>query len=58
MNKFRNLENVKVTKGKNNYFRYSSGNYEGYNKAKSALVEIHKIGYPNAFIKAVKDLSK
>lgn len=56
--KFTNLKDIRETKGKNDYFRYSVGTFNGYKNAKAALIELQQKGYPNAFIKKVKDLEK
>lgn len=56
--KFTNLKDIRETKGKNDYFRYSVGTFNGYKNAKAALIELQQKGYPNAFKKKVKDLEK
>ena len=56
--KFINLKVIRETKGKNDYFRYSVGTFNSFKNAKAALIEIQQKGYPNAFLKAVKDLEK
>ncbi len=53
---FKNLENIRITPGKDKFFRFTIGEYKGYSAAKSALDEIVKMGYPESFIRRMSDL--
>lgn len=53
---FKNLENIRITPGKDRFFRYTIGECKGYSTAKSALDEIVKMGYPKSFIRLISDL--
>jgi len=50
---FTNLSAVAVTKGADDYFRYTVGNYNSYSEAKQELSKIAKLGYPQAYIKRI-----
>jgi hypothetical protein len=48
---FNNLSAVAVTKGADDYFRYTVGNFGSYSEAKQELSKISELGYPGAYIK-------
>lgn len=48
---FKDLSAVVVTKGADDYFRYTVGDYASYEKAKQELKNIQNIGYTSAFVK-------
>jgi len=48
---FKDLINVVVTKGADDYFRYTIGDYDSYEEAKSELNNIKSIGYSQAYVK-------
>lgn len=56
--KFPGLRNVREISGGDGFYRYTVGEYKGYARAKAALERIKKIGYSEAFIKAVELLEK
>ena len=58
LNQFKALEKVKQIKGKDGFYRYVFGEFEGFSKAKTALENIHKSGYKYAFIKEYNLLIK
>ena len=51
LNQFKALEKVKEIKGKDGFYRYVFGEFEGFSKAKLALENIEKSGFKDAFIK-------
>jgi hypothetical protein len=54
---FNNILNLRISFGKNKYYRYTTGEYKGYLKAQKALKRVKDdYGFHNAFIKEVKDL--
>ena len=55
-NAFEGVTNVKVFHGKDEFYRYTIGEYEGFTAAKSALKEIVAEGYKDAFIRPLSDL--
>ena len=55
-NYFENLSDVNVTKGSDDYYRYTVGDFSDYNEAKQELAKIAELGYKNAFVK--KDYKK
>jgi cell division septation protein DedD len=48
---FNDLSAVAVTKGADDYFRYTVGNFGSYSEAKQELSKIAELGYPGAYIK-------
>jgi len=48
---FKNLSEVVVTKGSDDYFRYTIGSYTSYQDAKAELTQLKSLGYNQAFIK-------
>lgn len=48
---FDNVQNLRVFHGKDKFYRYTTGEYEGYTAAKKALKSIVKKGYKDAFIR-------
>jgi len=48
---FKDLTSVTVTKGADDYFRYTVGDYASYEEAKQDLNNIKSIGYTSAFVK-------
>jgi outer membrane protein OmpA-like peptidoglycan-associated protein len=58
MDSFSVLENVREIKGNDGYFRYVSGEFEGFSKAKEALEKTHSSGFRDAFIKEYNLLIK
>lgn len=48
---FKDLSAVVVTKGADDYFRYTVGDYASYEEAKQELKNIKSIGYNSAFVK-------
>ncbi len=58
INQFRIPEKVKEIKGNDGYYRYVFGEFEGFSKAKTALENIQKSGYKDAFIKEYNLLIK
>lgn len=56
---FNNIPNLRITFGKNKYYRYTTGEYKGYSKAQKAMKQLKDdFGFKNAFIKDVKELNK
>ena len=51
-------EKVKEIKGSDGYYRYVFGEFEGFSRAKTALEDIQKSGYKDAFIKEYNLLIK
>jgi outer membrane protein OmpA-like peptidoglycan-associated protein len=56
INQFKVQEEVKEIKGNDGYYRYVFGEFEGFLKAKTALEDIQKAGYKDAFIKEYNQL--
>ena len=56
INQFKVQEKVKEIKGNDGYYRYVFGEFEGFLKAKTALDDIQKAGYKDAFIKEYNQL--
>lgn len=48
---FKDLNSVVVTKGADDYFRYTIGDYDSYEEANKALDTIKALGYKQAFVK-------
>ncbi len=48
---FKDLSSVVVTKGADDYFRYTIGDFESYEEAKQELSNIKLLGYNQAFVK-------
>ncbi|MBI9055739.1 MAG: PD40 domain-containing protein [Bacteroidales bacterium] len=48
---FKTLSSVAVTKGADDYYRYTVGDYASFSDAKDELSKIAELGYPNAYIK-------
>lgn len=55
---FEGLGNVHEIKGTDGFYRYTSGEYKDYYRARQALQRIRKSGHPDAFIKAIDTLEK
>ncbi len=56
---FTNISNLRVSKSKNNYYKYTTGEYKGYSKAQKALEAFKKTyGFKQAFINEIKKLNK
>jgi outer membrane protein OmpA-like peptidoglycan-associated protein len=51
MDSFKLEEKVREIKGKDGYYRYIYGEFEGFSNAKAALIKVHNTGYGTAFIK-------
>jgi len=56
ISQFKVQEKVKEIKGNDGYYRYVFGEFEGFLKAKTALDDIQKAGYKDAFIKEYNQL--
>jgi hypothetical protein len=54
---FRNLSDIKVTKGDDAFHRYTHGIYHGYTLAKQELEKVHELGYDDAFIREINSVS-
>ena len=50
---FKDLSSVAITKGDDDYFRYTIGSFNTYEEAKQELSKLNTIGYNQAFIKEV-----
>ncbi|MEE4198001.1 MAG: hypothetical protein V2I54_10170 [Bacteroidales bacterium] len=50
---FKNLSTVSVTRGADDFYRYTIGYYGSYNEAEVTLENLRKQGYVDAFIKKV-----
>jgi len=50
-NYFSKLENVVITRGADDYYRYTVGEYDDYNTAKEELSQLAKLGYKGAYVK-------
>jgi len=48
---FKNLSDVVVTKGADDYYRYTVGDYNSFTEAKSELSKMAELGYKNAYVK-------
>jgi hypothetical protein len=48
---FKDLSSVVVTKGADDYFRYTVGDYASYEEAKNDLPNIKSLGYSQAYVK-------
>lgn len=48
---FKNLSSVVITKGADDYFRYTVGSFDSYAVAKQELLKIAELGYPHAYVK-------
>ena len=55
---FKDLDNVKLTKYPDGYYRYTVGNTGSYTEAQEIKSKIHKIGYKDAFIRINEISSK
>jgi len=56
---FINIPNPRVSLSKNNFYRYTTGEYKGYSTAKKALERINKdYRFQQAFIKEINNLNK
>ncbi len=53
---FKDIDNIRVTYGKDKFYRYTVGEYIRYRAAKQTLPEIVKKGYQDAFIRLITDL--
>ncbi|MCK4700719.1 MAG: SPOR domain-containing protein [Bacteroidales bacterium] len=53
---FNNVTDVRVFHGKDKFYRYTVGEYEGFSAAKKALNTIVEKGYKDAFIRPLSDL--
>ncbi len=53
LNYFKDLSSVVVTKGADDYFRYTIGSFNTYDEAKQELTKLNSMGYNQAFIKKV-----
>ncbi|MDY6800032.1 MAG: hypothetical protein SVU94_02270 [Bacteroidota bacterium] len=51
---FKNLSTFSVTKGTDDFHRYTFGYFSNYDEAKSMLESIKDLGYENAFIKEIR----
>ncbi|MBN2681599.1 MAG: PD40 domain-containing protein [Bacteroidales bacterium] len=58
LSEFANLKNVKTYIGSDGYYRYTVGEYIGYNRAKADISKIIELGYPDAFVVNVKKYIK
>jgi hypothetical protein len=54
---FKNLPDIKVTKGDDAFHRYTHGIYLGYTIAKQELEKVHKLGYSDAFVREINSIS-
>lgn len=54
---FKNLANVKVSKGTDAFHRYTFGKYLGYSLARQYLRQVRKLGYTDAFIREINSVS-
>jgi len=50
---FNNLSEIVVTKGSDDYFRYTIGAYNSYQDAQSQLTKLRSLGYNQAFVKKI-----
>jgi len=57
INAFKNINDVRVTHRNDKFYRYTVGEFVGYQAAKNALTDIVKKGYCDAFVRLLKDLS-
>ena len=48
---FKNISSVNVTKGADDFYRYTVGEFSDYKEAKLELAKIAELGYPNAYVK-------
>lgn len=55
---FKNLPMVSVSKGLDDFYRYTTGYYGSYREAEEALNNFNKIGYNGAFIKRINKDNK
>jgi hypothetical protein len=55
---FSGIEGVREIKGNDGYIRYVYGEFEGFSKAKTALDNVQKTGFKDAFIKEFNFLIK
>ncbi len=56
---FTNISNLRVSLSKNNYYRYTTGEYKGYSNAQKALEAFKKTyGFKQAFIKEFNKLNR
>lgn len=53
-NYFENLTSVMVTKGADDYYRYTIGKFSDFNEAKQELAKLAELGYKNAYVKRNK----
>lgn len=54
MSHFQDLDTVKEFVCRDGYYRYTCGVFTGYREAKTRLDELHRSGYPDAFIKTLE----
>ena len=55
---FKDVNNVKLTKYPDGFYRYTVGNTSSYSEAQQQLSQLHKIGYKNAFITTIESTPK
>jgi outer membrane protein OmpA-like peptidoglycan-associated protein len=55
---FKNVNGVMEIKSDDGYYRYLYGEFETFATAKAAASQLHKSGYPNAFIRNLNLLSR
>lgn len=48
---FKNVDNVRLAKYPDGYYRYTVGNTGSYSEAQKLMAKIHEIGYKDAFIR-------
>ena len=48
---FKDVDNVKLTKYPDGYYRYTVGNTSSYSEAKELMAKIHEVGYKDAFVR-------
>jgi len=54
---FKDLKDIIVTKGNDEYYRYTHGIYLGYTLAKQQLEQVYELGYEDAFIREINSIS-
>lgn len=55
---FKDVDNVKLTKYPDGYYRYTVGNTSSYSEAKELMTKIHEVGYKDAFIRVNESAPK
>ncbi len=53
---FKGLEDIQLSKGDDNYYRYTYGEYNKYSDAKHALTKVQNLGFPCAFINKIENI--